>query len=77
MMKEQFNEICAKFYVKSELSISEAVDSLKNEKGQGTVEYGLIIVVICAAVGIAAGIFHEQIGKAFDRIMAIVMETIG
>ncbi|MDM8555194.1 hypothetical protein QUF75_10725 [Desulfococcaceae bacterium HSG7] len=76
-MKEQFNEMCTKLYVKLQSAASEAGGTLKNEDGQGTVEYGLIIVVICAAVGIAAGIFHEQIGKAFDRIMAIVMETIG
>jgi len=76
-MMERFNEMCAKLYVKWQLAASDAGDSLKNEKGQSTVEYALIIVVVVGAVGVAGAVFSEQIGEIYETIMEKIKEMLG
>ncbi len=75
-MMEKFNEMGTKLYVKWQLAASDLGDSLKNEKGQSTTEYGLIIVLICGVVGIAGAIFRKEIGVIFEDIMKVIGDMV-
>lgn len=41
----------------------------KNERGQGLVEYSLIIILIALVVIVAVTVFGEQISSTFSRIV--------
>jgi len=41
---------------------------IKDESGQGMVEYGLIIAVVAVLLVVALGAMREEIAAVFDRI---------
>lgn len=41
----------------------------RNEKGQGLVEYALILVLVSIAVIIVMGLLGEQVGDVFQEVI--------
>lgn len=41
---------------------------LKNEEGQGMVEYALIIALVAIGIIVALGLFGDEIGNVFESI---------
>lgn len=42
---------------------------IKNEKGQGLVEYALIILIIAISMIVALNILHDNVQNLYDSIM--------
>lgn len=51
---------------------NQMISFLKEDKGQGMVEYGLIIALVAIAVIAAVTLLGEQLDVLFDRIGGIL-----
>lgn len=57
-----------KHVVKMMLWYQNVKASLKNEKGQGMVEYGLILALVAVGVMVALGLMGDDISAKFTTI---------
>ncbi|MEK6543135.1 MAG: class III signal peptide-containing protein [Elusimicrobiota bacterium] len=50
---------------------------LRSKRGQGTVEYGLILFVVIGIVVVAGTVFKDQIKNAFGQLGGKISAAIG
>ncbi|MZQ76193.1 MAG: Flp family type IVb pilin [Peptoclostridium sp.] len=51
--------------------------NLKDERGQGLVEYGLIVALIAVLVILVMGNFKDGVDGAFDNLITDIQSILG
>jgi Flp pilus assembly pilin Flp len=76
-MKTQFNELCARIYTHSNLSMTKAAEIIKNDEGAVATEYALVIgVIVVGIVGAASctmdGPLREFFGSVIEKVQGMI-----
>jgi uncharacterized protein (UPF0333 family) len=66
-----------KAIAKMHLAFNRAVETVKNKKGQNTIEYLFMLGIIVVVVGIVGGLIKTFMPELFENIKAKIMGQAG
>lgn len=58
---------------KTHLALANAFETIKNKKGQNTIEYLFMLGIIVVVVGIVGGLIKTFMPELFDSVKAKIM----
>ena len=62
-----------KYIAKMHLAFNKAIENIKNNKGQNTVEYLFMLLVIVGVVGLISIAIKQFMPELFEKIKASIM----
>lgn len=62
---------------KMHLAYANAIETVKNKKGQNTIEYLFMLGIIVVVVGIVGGLIKAFMPQLFDSVKAKIMGEAG
>ena len=62
---------------KMHLAYANAIETVKNKKGQNTIEYLFMLGIIVVVVGIVGGLIKTFMPELFDSVKAKIMGEAG
>ncbi len=62
---------------KMHLAYANAIETVKNKKGQNTIEYLFMLGIIVVVVGIVGGLIKAFMPELFDSVKAKIMGEAG
>ena len=62
---------------KMHLAYANAIETVKNKKGQNTIEYLFMLGIIVVVVGIVGGLIKNFMPELFDSVKAKIMGEAG
>ncbi len=67
---EEFNKKCVKWYLKARFGVSKLLKPLRDESGQGTTEYAILVgVLVVIAIG-AISLFKPKLEELWNGIVS-------